>query len=967
MPISTSPPLAPGRAIATAVGPASAHARCLIGALYHQIENRHAPRAVSAFTRWERAVGPLYGDSLNRVERADKDGGQPFREYGLTDPKIRTRPFLFAIQTYFVLVAKLLAAEFVSVYGLRPRSGSSEAEAGSRSFLASLYTGGLDRLFRQLCRLEDGTEFEEVGISRWHAAGYDEGYFSWYPDAFDQVMAAWISSLARTLAEVLRGFPVRCRPAGGSFDPPDLLNDLYQSLVPKRIRASLGEFYTPDWLADLVLDETGYRGDPSDRLLDPACGSGTFLVQALRRVARWGNGNAGEPTDVIGERLSQALNGLAGFDLNPVAVEAARVNCLLSFAPALSAMTRPIRLPVFCCDSVNTPREHRDLDGAVWSWRMDGSQLDVPMAAVAGGWLGELLRLAADARTAPVERFLEGVRDRIGAQRLVEAGEESLRRFYRQWLALRGANPSLDAGAVERACVPVSLPRFDRVVGNPPRIRWGALSERYRNATAPLWHHYGLFSLKGLEAILGSGEKDFSILFTYRCADLYLKPGGRLAFLITLEALRSKGAGDGFRRFRLGSGGDHLKVLRVHDLVALSPFAGVGNKTALLVLERGSRTTYPVPFLRWTPRQPGGIATDLSLEEIRRRTRCVRGVARPIGYRERGSRTDMPTSPWRVIEGPDRERRGQRTVSRHVRSHVSSIEGRGAYRAYRGASTEPYGVYWLEVLHPLPPTSSRPRSSRRAPPTIVIENLPEKGKRDVPKVTGIEIEPDLVYPAIRGSDVRRWRATAGVCVLLAQDPLTREGYPEDWLRASYPKTHEYLSRFKDVLLSRGSRAVRDLAQKSSFYAMYGIGPYTLARHKVVWQRLATDMQAAVVGTLRRRGLDSKPAIPTDTTAMVPARNADEAHYLCGVLNAASVRAYIRSFSIGGRGFGAPTILNYVRIPAYDRRSLPHRRIATLSKRAHQAVRTERAAELARIERQLDVAVRKMFGNALRKA
>jgi hypothetical protein len=51
----------------------------------------------------------------------------------------------------------------------------------------------------------------------------------------------------------------------------DLLKQLYQNLVDPETRHDLGEFYTPDWLAELTLEEIDYR--PGLSLLDPSCGA----------------------------------------------------------------------------------------------------------------------------------------------------------------------------------------------------------------------------------------------------------------------------------------------------------------------------------------------------------------------------------------------------------------------------------------------------------------------------------------------------------------------------------------------------------------------------------------------------------------------------------------------------------------------------------------------------------------------
>ena len=95
--------------------------------------------------------------------------------------------------------------------------------------------------------------------------------------------------------------------------------------------------------------------------------------------------------------------------------------------------------------------------------------------------------------------------------------------------------------------------RFDFVVGNPPWIAWDNLPGDYREATKPQWQQYGLFSFSGNEARHGGGKKDLSMLVLYAAADRYLAPAGRLGMVITQTLFQSKGAGDGFRRFQIGT------------------------------------------------------------------------------------------------------------------------------------------------------------------------------------------------------------------------------------------------------------------------------------------------------------------------------------------------------------------------------------------------------------------------------
>lgn len=62
----------------------------------------------------------------------------------------------------------------------------------------------------------------------------------------------------------------------------------FMALVPRQVRHAIGSFYTPQWLARHVLRGTGYRWEEPDslnqKLCDPSCGSGVFLVAAAEEI-----------------------------------------------------------------------------------------------------------------------------------------------------------------------------------------------------------------------------------------------------------------------------------------------------------------------------------------------------------------------------------------------------------------------------------------------------------------------------------------------------------------------------------------------------------------------------------------------------------------------------------------------------------------------------------------------------------
>lgn len=126
-----------------------------------------------------------------------------------------------------------------------------------------------------------------------------EVYESLYGEAADR--ALFELHCARASSLIARG-----APALPPFDALQVAQDSFPATtghgaVPQSIRRLLGEFYTPDWLADFVLDQAGYTG--SGTLLDPTCGEGVFLKRANAR------GGAAR-----------------GFDINPLAVMTARLD-----------------------------------------------------------------------------------------------------------------------------------------------------------------------------------------------------------------------------------------------------------------------------------------------------------------------------------------------------------------------------------------------------------------------------------------------------------------------------------------------------------------------------------------------------------------------------------------------------------------------------------------------------------------
>jgi hypothetical protein len=123
-----------------------------------------------------------------------------------------------------------------------------------------------------------------------------------------------------------------------AFDaiPLEFISSIYEAFVSERARKG-GIYYTPPHLVDFTLDRAlPWDGDQWDlKVLDPACGSGVFLVKAFQRlIHRWKKANPGQ--DLRADTLRGLLeNNLFGVDKDPHAVRVASFSLYLAMCDEL--------------------------------------------------------------------------------------------------------------------------------------------------------------------------------------------------------------------------------------------------------------------------------------------------------------------------------------------------------------------------------------------------------------------------------------------------------------------------------------------------------------------------------------------------------------------------------------------------------------------------------------------------------
>jgi len=271
----------------------------------------------------------------------------------------------------------------------------------------------------------------------------------------------------------------------------DVFGELYEDIVERKERHKAGEYYTPEWLVQLILNEVidlweEREGELIPKILDPACGSGTFLYRAIKILI----GRGVSITDI--------MEHVAGMDINPLVTIVAKANYLMAIGDFIEELEK-VTLPVYTRDSLKNP----DL---------------------------------------------------------------------------------FDYN--------VKIEKFDIIVGNPPWVVMRSMKNKeYQNFLKHEVLKYHLLENKDVHLFT---QMELATLFFCKCADLYLKREGIIAFVMPRSVLAGTIHHINFRKFKKPP----VKLIKIIDLEDVTPLFNMPS-CVLIGLKEGI-TRYPVLLERFT-------------------------------------------------------------------------------------------------------------------------------------------------------------------------------------------------------------------------------------------------------------------------------------------------------------------------------------------------------------------------------
>lgn len=434
-------------------------------------------------------------------------------------------PDVFVVHTYLSIFSKLMAYELLSA-GHAPDLGGP--------------------LMRQVLT---GHAFDGLQVENF----VENDFYQWIA-ADDQAFAAVLPALRR-LADQLGDYDYRRTEA-------DILKGIYQSLVSKATKQALGEYYTPDWLCQQVVDSLHLA--PDARVLDPACGSGSFLLAAVRALT------AADPA----RRVEDLCQQVAGIDIHPLSVQIAKTTLLLALGQdRVRQARRKVRLRVYLANTLDTPAGGQaTFFGEELRVIINGRRLELPALLLDHPGLFDVgIRVAEklavqtqgqpDASAATLARAIESEHNASAPTGLYTS-------FHFVYRALKKAketrHDSIWHFLLRNTYQPFFLKQqFDVVVGNPPWFTYNAVENA--DYQAKLLRLARAYHLEPRRTAL-MPQLEIAAIFLAHAASYLLRRGGQLAFVLPRSFLSA----DQHAATRLGTA-QGFRLTGVWDLAGVQP------------------------------------------------------------------------------------------------------------------------------------------------------------------------------------------------------------------------------------------------------------------------------------------------------------------------------------------------------------------------------------------------------------
>lgn len=890
----------------------------LVNSLFAAICSNRTVKTNMLFQEWQ---------TLFRLSENDKGQNQDIKKRRKALSDIFSTPIddnekeylsLYVLQTSFAIIVKLIAAKVLTKIKFND-------ELKYFSDLSKIDSSQL-QIFSQ--KMEDGYVFSVSGIRNL----LEGDFFSWYSDFYQ-----WDNEISKSIKAIITELDNYASASFTlEFSTIDIFKDLYIEIMPNEVRHSLGEYFTPAWLADQVVSKSiNMISEKKWRAIDPCCGSGVFVITLIKKIlSKYEISYLS--TQEKSEILQEVLGRVYGIDLNPMSVLTARVSYLLAIRPLLDE--QKFEIPIYLGDSANIPQRITLGGTDCYSYKIGTKQgefdITLPVNFVKSiSFFEKMYILQTTIKAANSNllftQFEEYIKDNDENNEL----KESLKSLSDNLVKLHENNwDGIWIRIATNFMLIAKIEEMDIIVGNPPWIKWEFLPQMYAEKIKSLCVDKKLFSG---QRYMGAISLNLCALIANVTATQWLKKGGVLSFLMP-KTIMTQDSFEGFRKFFI-SDSERMYLQEVDDwskagnpfIVTQEKFMTYFFKHDFLDYSLGVKTNF---FSKKKNTKIMDINHLHSFGTVQNKFDVKKGLSYTIASNRSGF-TIVPTEDFELLR------------------KIQAITGENKcdYKARSGVEFTPAEVYFLTPV----------KKAKNPKNWVFKANQFSSSIYKTSYQTEFELETQYIRPVVKSPNIQYFKIenSDSYCIF-PYDNGNRFSVPINSLVGSNDLLLRYLSDNKELISKQSARSL-DISMGNDFYALSKVGNYTYAPHKVVF-RDNTNMCAAVVHNVKTpwgsiiAPICAKHAPYISMDKENNPISEDEAYYISGILNTEIVNQYFK-FTYSERSYS----INFsIKIPKFDKNNIDH---VMISQTAREAEKTSSDDEIQRLRKKLDELYLKVCG------
>lgn len=577
----------------------------------------------------------------------------------------------------------------------------------------------------------------------------------------------------------------------------DMFRELYLNFIPKCVRHSFGEYYTPYWLAQRTfLCATNFKNDLSNKsFIDPNCGSGTFLSVFFNYKHK----NLTHKID-----FKDYTNGIVGIDINPIAVLMARANILIQALKKCDFdITKKYEIPVYLADSLYVPKcvkidniicyEYElYTTGLQAEFNKNSVKITLPKSLVCNENFMQIISeiekylVKKDKAKALIcfEKNCIDIKNSKKLNKIIKALIDELIEFEKKNLN------SIWLKIFSNYFKVATFDKFDYIIGNPAWVQWSVLPENYRNNIKANMRMDGLFSQ---DKNVGGNNLNICALIANKCCERWLKDDGAFCFLMPKSILFNKSF-EGFRNLII-NGNEKMYFDEILDFSNGGEiFDGVLLDFCAFKITKQPKNTDAVPFIDYSKKANSGLIKHNEKWENSQK-------AFNIKHKFALQLKTQINNNFLIVNGLSKA------------SHLKSLIGKCEYQFRKGVSVQyPMRVKFVEI-------SPKNRN-------LAVFNPYKKVNSRLKVDTSIKIELELKYikPFVTApmlNPKNRWENDYAIC---PYEYATKQPISKDILKTKAPYIYKYLDDIENKL-GNGSKFNARVQNFDEPYGILRMGDY----------------------------------------------------------------------------------------------------------------------------------------------